>query len=105
MRGVMLSTGDWHVRAYLAETFADRLLGNRRAPAGAGVMIRTRSVHTFGQRSPIEVVGLDGLMRVVATRTLAPNRIGVLRSARVIVELPAGSPLPAIHDRVEMSDG
>ena len=105
MKQVELSTAGWSTRAYLARTFTDRLLGNLRTPPGTALVLRTRSVHTFGQRRPIEVVGLDGDMEVVAIRTLDPNRIGVIRSARMILELPAGSPVPAVADRVEFADG
>ena len=105
MRQVELSTGEWSARAFLARTFVDRLLGNLRTPDGAGLVLRARSVHSFGQSEPIEVVGLDAEMRVVATRTLLPNRISVIRSARLILELPAGSPVPILADRVEMARG
>jgi len=53
----------------------------------------------------MDIVGLDGAMRVLATRRLEPNRVALFPSARMIVELPAGSPLPALDDRVEMTDG
>jgi hypothetical protein len=43
-------------------------------------------------------------MRVVTTRTLPPNRIVVLPSAAMIVELPHGSPLPDLGDRLEITD-
>lgn len=68
-------------------------------------MLRTSSVHSFGRRRPLEVVGLDAGMRVVATRTMPPNRVVVVPSSRMIVELPAGRPLPEIGDRVEITNG
>jgi uncharacterized membrane protein (UPF0127 family) len=104
MRRVQLSTADWSAGGYLAAGFVDRLLGIRRVPPGKAIVLPTRSVHSFGQRDPIEIVGLDGAMRVVATRTLKPRRIGVLPSARMIIELPAGSRVPSLSDLVEMSD-
>jgi uncharacterized membrane protein (UPF0127 family) len=105
MHRVELAAGDWSIPACLASSFADRFFGNRRAPRGAAVVLRTRSVHSFGQREPIEVVGLDSEMRVVAIRTLQPNRIALILSARTIVELPEGASLPAVHDRIEIRHG
>jgi hypothetical protein len=87
----------------MARSFADRFLGVRRAPAGSVVVIRARSVHGFGLRQPLEVVGLDAEMRVVATSTLRPNRVIVLPSARMIVELPPGQPVPERGDLVEVT--
>ena len=103
MERIGLSTSDWKVSGLMARTFTDRLLGMWRAPAGSAVVIPARSVHSFGRRLPLEVVGLDTGMRVVATRTLHPNRAIVIRTARMIVELPAGHPLPARGDRVELT--
>jgi hypothetical protein len=105
MRDVLLSSADWSVRAVRAETFLERLRGNRGAPIGVGVMLAARSVHSLGQGGPIELVGLDRSMRVVATRTLPPNRIAVMPSARVVVELPCGSPVPDLGEQVVVSDG
>jgi hypothetical protein len=103
MERIGLSTSTWKVSGYMARTLADRLLGVRRAPAGAVVVISARSVHGFGLRSPLEVVGLDAGMRVVATATLRPNRVVLFRSARTIVELPSGQPVPERGDLVEVT--
>jgi hypothetical protein len=103
MERISLSTSTWKVSGYMARTFVDRLLGVRRAPAGAAVVIGARSVHGFGLRRPLEVVGLDARMRVVATATLRPNRVVVFRSARTIVELPSGQPVPERGDLVEVT--
>lgn len=105
MDRVVISVGDWTARAYLARTFTDRLLGNRRLPRDSALVLPTRSVHSFGQREPIEIVGLDALMTVVAAKTLMPNRISVMPSARMIVELPCGSPVPSLDDRIVMTRG
>lgn len=105
MDQVELFTDDWSARAYLARSFTDRLRGNRALPPDSAVVLRTRTVHSFGQREPIEIVGIDAQMRVVTTRTLLPNRITLLSSARMILELPCGSPVPAVADRIEMTDG
>jgi hypothetical protein len=104
MRRVELSTTGWSAIAFLATSFTDRLFGRFRLPPGAGLVIPARSVHSFGQREPMEIIGVDGRMRVVAARTLQPGRVALVRSARMIVELPAGSPVPAISDRVVISN-
>jgi uncharacterized membrane protein (UPF0127 family) len=105
MLQVELSTSDWAASAYIARTFIDRLFGNLRTPRGSALVLRARSVHSFGQRNPIQIVGLDAGMRVVATRTLVPNRISVIPSARMILELPEGSPVPMVAERIEMTHG
>lgn len=89
----------------MARSFADRLLGVWRAPEGSAVVIETRSVHSFGRRQPLEVVGLDAEMKVVSIMTLRPNRVVVLPTARIIVELPEGCPVPDHGDRVELTHG
>jgi uncharacterized membrane protein (UPF0127 family) len=104
MRSVTLSGRGWSARAVQAQTFIERLRGILGAPQGVGVVLVTQSVHSFWQRHPLEVVGLDWGMRVVTTRTLPPNRIVVLPSAAMIVELPHGSPLPDLGDRLEITD-
>jgi len=105
MERVGLSTADWSVEGVIARTFGDRLLGVWRAPEGSAVVIATRSVHNFGRRRSLEVVGLDAGMRVVETRTLRPNRLVAFRSATIIIELPAGHPVPSKGDLVELTSG
>jgi hypothetical protein len=104
MRKVALSTADWAATAHLARSFADRLLGMWRAPAGATVVLPVASVHSFGRRRALEVAGLDASMRVISVKTLRPNRIVVMSGARMVIEAPAGAPLPSVGDRVEMTD-
>jgi hypothetical protein len=104
MRQVALSTPGWAATGYLARTFADRLLGVWRVPEGSTVVLPVSSVHSFGRRRPLEVVGLDAERQVVSMRTLRPNRIVVMPAARFIIEAPVGGPLPAMGDRVEMTD-
>ena len=59
---------------------------------GALLLERTRSVHTFGMRFPIDVAHCDADMRVLRVATMRPNRVGrpVWRAASVI-EAEAGS--------------
>jgi hypothetical protein len=104
MKKVALSTADWAATAHLARSFADRLLGLWRAPPGATVVLPVASVHTIGRRKPLEVAGLDASMRVTSVRTLPPNRFIVMPGARMVIEAPAGQSLPAVGDRVQMTD-
>lgn len=103
MEQVDLSSPGWQMSGLVARTFLDRFLGMRRAPPGSALVIRARSVHGFGIRHEIPVIGLDADMRVVSTRTLRPNRVIVVPSARLLVELPRGRPMPRIGDRVEVT--
>lgn len=102
MERVRLSTSDWQVTGFVASGFVDRLLGMWRAPAGSVVIIPSRSVHSFGRRRPLQLIGLDAEMRVVHVGTLRPNRVVFLPSARAIVELPEGRLLPTPGDRIEV---
>jgi hypothetical protein len=84
-------------------TFIGRLIGVRARTAEA-VLLDTSSVHTFGLKRPIELVALDSELRVVETRTVAPNHVAWIRSASHILELPAGSPLPDVAQQLEVVD-
>jgi uncharacterized membrane protein (UPF0127 family) len=61
-------------------------------------------VHSFGRRQALEVVGLDASMRVTSVKTLPPNRIIIMPGARMVIEAPAGAPLPSLGDCIEMTD-
>ena len=104
MQRVALSTADWSASAYLARTFIDRLVGVWRTPEGSTVVLPVSSVHSFGRRQALVVVGLDAAMRVIGSRMLRPNRVIVLPGAQMVIERPAGASLPASGDRVEMSN-
>ena len=105
MQRVALSAPEWATTGYMARTFSDRLLGVWRVPAGSAVILPVASVHSFGRRQSLDLVGVDAGMRVVATMTLPPNRVTVIPSARMIVELPSGGPLPEVGDQIEITDG
>ena len=105
MQRVALSARQWATTGYLARTFTDRLLGLWRAPEGSAVVLPVSSVHSFGRRQSLDLVGVDAGMRVVATMTLQPNRVKVIPSARMIVELSAGGPLPAVGDQIAITNG
>ena len=81
----------------LADTSRKRLfglLGRRGLDAGGGLWIRPSSgVHTFGMTFKIDVVGLDGDLRVIKLwRCLAPFRLtSVSFRMRSVLELPCGT--------------
>jgi uncharacterized protein len=68
------------------------LLGRSSLPSGQGILLRpASSVHTFFMRFPIDVVFLDGDLRVVEIAAdLRPWRAAGKRGARAVLELPAG---------------
>jgi uncharacterized protein len=68
------------------------LLGRSSLPSGQGILLRpASSVHTFFMRFPIDVVFLDGELRVVEIAAdLRPWRAAGKRGARAVLELPAG---------------
>jgi uncharacterized membrane protein (UPF0127 family) len=66
------------------------LLGTTEAPPL--LIAPARSVHTVGMRRPIDVVFLDGDLRVVkVVERLRPWRIAGARGAVAVLELPAGT--------------
>jgi hypothetical protein len=78
----------------VADSFGARLKGliGRRDLEGAILLRPARSVHTIGMRFPIDVAYCDKEMRVVATLTMQPMRIGLPRPrAHAVVEARAGS--------------
>ena len=59
---------------------------------GALLLERTRSVHSFGMRFPIDVAHCDAEMRVLRMTTMPPNRVGrFVPRARDVIEAEAGS--------------
>jgi uncharacterized protein len=66
------------------------LAGLQRLPPHAGLLLpRTRSVHTFGMRFPLDLIWLDRDGRVVRVdRAVPPGRVRGCRAARAVVELP-----------------
>lgn len=78
----------------VADSFGARLKGliGRRDLEGAILLRPARSVHTIGMRFPIDVAYCDKEMRVVATLTMRPMRVGRPRpKARAVVEARAGA--------------
>ncbi|MFJ5776002.1 DUF192 domain-containing protein [Streptomyces sp. NPDC093094] len=67
------------------------LLG-RDEVTGALLLSPAGSIHTFGMRIPIDVAYLDRNLRILALRTMPPNRLGLPRlRARHVLEAAAGS--------------
>jgi uncharacterized membrane protein (UPF0127 family) len=89
-------------RLETADTALERmrgLIGRDGLPPGEGLLIETNSIHMLFMRFPIDALFLsapagDGTRRVVAVRPELPAWRGVVwyvRSAKVVVELPAGT--------------
>ncbi|MFJ7127977.1 DUF192 domain-containing protein [Streptomyces sp. NPDC098101] len=67
------------------------LLG-RDGIAGALLIVRTNSVHTFGMRFAIDVAYLDRSFRVLSVVTMRPGRLGMVRPrGRHVLEAEAGA--------------
>lgn len=67
-------------------------LSGREGIEGALLLERTRSVHSFGMRFPIDVAHCDADMRVLRVTTMRANRVGcVVLGARAVIEAEAGS--------------
>ena len=104
MKKIRLEAAGWDsVLAGHATSFRERFLGIRAKDVEA-VLLDTSSVHTIGMSRPIELVALDEELKVVETRTVGPNRVVWVRSARHILELPAGSLVPGIAQQIELID-
>ncbi len=80
-------------------TIADRavtrmrgLLGRRALPSGEGLLLRpAASIHTAFMQFPIDVVFLDGDLRVLKhVQRLKPWRTAAALSAKAVLELAAG---------------
>lgn len=80
---------------WIPETLRERawgLLGRSELEPNEGLLLeRSRSVHTFGMRFPIDAVLLDRDDRVIAVVRLSPNRVLLPRSrVRSVLEVAAG---------------
>ncbi|MFE7598186.1 DUF192 domain-containing protein [Streptomyces sp. NPDC057494] len=84
------------------------LLG-RDGIAGALLIVRTNSVHTFGMRFPIDVAYLDGSFTVRSVVTMRPGRLGMIRPrGRHVLEAEAGAMAgwglaPGVRVRVDLT--
>ncbi len=67
-------------------------LSGRDGIEGALLLERTRSVHSFGMRFPIDVAHCGTGMRVLRVTTMRANRVGrLVWGAASVVEAEAGS--------------
>jgi uncharacterized membrane protein (UPF0127 family) len=80
------------VRADTALARMKGLLGRRGLPRGEGILLRpASSVHMAFMRFPIDAVFLDRELRVVKVAAdLRPWRAAGSRSAKAVLEIPAG---------------
>ena len=80
---------------WIPETLRERargLLGRSELQPNEGLLLeRSRSVHTFGMRFPIDAVLLDRDDRVIGVVRLSPNRVLLPRAhVRAVLEVAAG---------------
>jgi uncharacterized membrane protein (UPF0127 family) len=104
MKRVRVAADSWVSEASRPSTFLERLRGMRGQPDDASLLFETSSVHTIGMVRSIAVVMIGRDQRVVRTQTVPPNRVVRERGARYILELPAGTELPANGAEVEILD-
>jgi uncharacterized membrane protein (UPF0127 family) len=93
-------------RAKVARSFWRRLVGLMfRQSMGedeALILYRSSCIHTFFMRFPIDLLFLDGDLKVLKIcHTLRPWRFAVCCGASVVMELPSGK---AIRVPVEIGD-
>lgn len=79
-----------------ARTFAERtrgLLTTDESEAGVLVIERTRQVHTFGMRYPLDVIFCNAEWTVVhVVRHMRPGRVTRwVRRARIVIEIPSAA--------------
>ena len=90
----LLRDGDVLAAVEVAESFGSRLKGllGRDSLEGALLLRPARSVHTIGMKFAIDVAFCDRDLRVVAVRTLRPNRLTAPRwKTACVIEASAGA--------------
>jgi uncharacterized membrane protein (UPF0127 family) len=90
----LLRDGDVLAAIEVAESFGARLKGllGRDGLDGALLLRPARSVHTVGMRFAIDVAFCDASMRVIAVRTMPPQRMTMpRRKAKCVIEASAGA--------------
>lgn len=96
-------------RCGIADTFWTRfrgLMGRRQLDADEGLFFRPGgSVHTMFMRFPIDVVFLDGDLRVLkVVPSLKPWRGAGARGARATLELASGTATVGVGERLVFDD-
>lgn len=86
----------------LLRTHRARRLGLRPIPGPFGVLLRARSIHTYGMCAPIGVVAVSGEGIVTRSEVVPPNRLFFARKARWILET-APNPLPEVGSRLAIA--
>ena len=86
----------------VARTGRERRLGLRPVPGPFGLLIRCRSVHTFGMRVPIAAIAIDAAGVVLWSGILLPRRVVAVPRAAWFAETAAG-PVPAAGERMEVA--
>lgn len=71
-------------------------------PPDVGVLLRTRSVHTFGLRRPLGVVALSPLREVLSADMVGPKLVVLVPGASQYLELPEGRTLPPVGAQLEV---
>ena len=92
--GWLLRDGQVLAAADLAESITDRTRGllGKKSYDGAMVLPRTRSIHSFGVRFPLDVAFLDAEMKVLSMVRLSRWRVTMPRlGAKQVLEAKAGS--------------
>ncbi|MFD4374402.1 DUF192 domain-containing protein [Streptomyces sp. NPDC058486] len=92
--GTLVVPGGAAVPVEIAASYRARRRGllGRDGITGAMLLTPANSVHTFGMRFPIDVAYLDRHLRVLASVTMPPGRLGLLRPrARHVLEAEAGA--------------
>ena len=90
----LLRDGDVLAAAEVADGLAVRSKGllGRTGYEGAMVLPRTRSIHTFGMRFPLDVAFCDRDMVVVGVARVPPMRLTLpRRGGRTVIEAQAGA--------------
>ncbi|MEO7804355.1 MAG: DUF192 domain-containing protein [Actinomycetota bacterium] len=67
------------------------LIGQTSIPAGEGLLLKGKQVHTFGMRFSIDAIYLGRAGSVLKVVTLAPRRVGpFMWSAKKVLEMGEG---------------
>lgn len=100
----VLTCDNWSRRVHVASGFRQRLTGLVGSDEDQAMLIPTRSVHGFGMRRSLVVVGIDRHHRVLGSRVLRPNRIVTFLTARYVLEMPPGCPVPPTGTKLSFHD-